>query len=396
MSLQVISDGSGDGMSNAGTEYICLAGSGNLTWSATENLRTQLVSTSGKLSNFRVELRDAPGAGKSWTFTVMLNGAVTDLSITISDTATEGSDSDTISVSAGDTLSLKSEPSGAPTATDAWWCVNFISDTEKERLLMCAGPGPRQTGTYYIPLQGPSFRRTEAEAETHIPMSATIKNLYVKLNVAPGVGSYRNFQVRKNGVTTSLFVQITHNDTTGNNIADTVSVSAGDVLSIEATDSGIGISVPTHYALGLTAVTDSAEDEFMFNNSCSTSLDELPAGGNTTKYASISAGDSDLKVVSSTSYSLANAHHLLKYYVEIDSAPGAGSSRTFTVRKNGADTDLTVTISNLETSGSCEAVVFVDDGDELNQKIYSTGQFLTAPKWRTSLKCALARITYVN
>lgn len=39
-------------------------------------------------------------------------------------------------------------------------------------------------------------------------------------------------------------------------------------------------------------------------------------------------------------------------YVELDAAPTAGKSWTFTVRKNGTDTSCTVTISDTDTSGT--------------------------------------------
>lgn len=48
-------------------------------------------------------------------------------------------------------------------------------------------------------------------------------------------------------------------------------------------------------------------------------------------------------------------------------APGPGNSRTFTVRKNGVDTDLSVTISNNETTGESKygKVVHVKKFDEI-------------------------------
>ena len=43
---------------------------------------------------------------------------------------------------------------------------------------------------------------------------------------------------------------------------------------------------------------------------------------------------------------------LKNFYVELASAPGDGKSYTFTIYKNGADTNVTTTISNLNTSNS--------------------------------------------
>lgn len=62
------------------------------------------------------------------------------------------------------------------------------------------------------------------------------------------------------------------------------------------------------------------------------------------------------------------------FLVERITAPGVGASRTFTIRKNGADTALTVTLSDLATSARLTGVdVSVAAGDLVAVKATATG-----------------------
>lgn len=66
----------------------------------------------------------APGAGKSWTFTVMVNGAPSALTCTIADAETSGGDLvHEVVVADGDKVSLRSVPSGTPVGTSARWAL---------------------------------------------------------------------------------------------------------------------------------------------------------------------------------------------------------------------------------------------------------------------------------
>jgi len=77
------------------------------------------------LKNLYVRLNASPGAGKSYAFTILKNGVATGLSVTIADSATTGNDTDDVSVSDGDILSMEIVPSGTPTARIAHWSVGM-------------------------------------------------------------------------------------------------------------------------------------------------------------------------------------------------------------------------------------------------------------------------------
>jgi hypothetical protein len=69
--------------------------------------------------------------------------------------------------------------------------------------------------------------------------------------------------------------------------------------------------------------------------------------------------------------------------IELDVAPGSGKSRTFMVRKNGADTGLTFTVSDLATSGQITGVdLSVAAGDRLCLRCTSSGAPSSVTNWR--------------
>jgi hypothetical protein len=107
----------------SGVRYHYVGGSGDASPSATETDRRRYGAvTPYTLKDLFVDLPVAPGAGKSWTFTVLKNGAVVTgaPSVTIADADTTGSDTASagILVEVGDQISLRCTPSGAPTDVD--------------------------------------------------------------------------------------------------------------------------------------------------------------------------------------------------------------------------------------------------------------------------------------
>ena len=88
---------------------------GGYTWDGNENRRYQPISTAGTISNLRVKLSVAPGAGKHWDFTLYLNSSPTALTLEIADAATSGSDvAHTVAVVGGDIVTLQSDPDNSP------------------------------------------------------------------------------------------------------------------------------------------------------------------------------------------------------------------------------------------------------------------------------------------
>jgi hypothetical protein len=59
--------------------------------------------------------------------------------------------------------------------------------------------------------------------------------------------------------------------------------------------------------------------------------------------------------------------------VELTAAPGAGATRTFTLRDDGADTAVSCTISGSETTCTSTATATVAAGSELSIRVSVSG-----------------------
>lgn len=83
------------------------------------------------------------------------------------------------------------------------------------------------------------------------------------------------------------------------------------------------------------------------------------------------------------------ASTLSNFYVELSAAPGVGNSVAVTVRKNAADTALTLTITGTAVSGSDTThTVTVAAGDLLDIKVVPTGTIVATPNFLTSMAWA--------
>src|SRR5205823_3152944 len=86
--------------------------------------------------------------------------------------------------------------------------------------------------------------QTNVENTTQIvaTRSATLQNLYVNLTAAPGGVANKTVTVRVNGVNTALAVNVAGAATTGSNIANTVAIVAGDLISVQVTHAGAPVA----------------------------------------------------------------------------------------------------------------------------------------------------------
>ena len=256
----IIGNSSGN-PSNAATRYASLSGLGVTAWASGQADQESIISTAGKLSNFQVGVVVAPGAGKSWAFTIQKGTGAppsdTALSVNIADTATRSSiDSDEVTVAAGDRVVIKVVPTSSPTAPGAvHWSVQFTPTTPGETIFLGNTNGTNPTANYFIPITGSKISdATEFDLSMLIPTAGILKNLFVQLGAAPGATNSRTFTVNKNTVATSLATTIADTAVSNNNVANFVAVSAGDKISIKHTVSGSSPSSSLGVSLGLTLV----------------------------------------------------------------------------------------------------------------------------------------------
>ena len=116
----------GSGGSNLGASSTHYVGVG--VTNTNEAVSQVPAPRSGTLGNLYVKLGNSPGTGKSYAFTVRVGGSDQTITITVSDSATTGSDtSHTVSVAAGDLICIKSAPTGTPTAVTMNWSMTYTS-----------------------------------------------------------------------------------------------------------------------------------------------------------------------------------------------------------------------------------------------------------------------------
>ena len=371
MSEQVIFGGLGQNYgSNTETRYMTPFGGPNHPyWPDTEEKSQVVIASAGNISDLRIVLDDAPGAGNSVTFTMNKNGVATDLSFTISDTDTSGSDSDVVAVSAGDLLCLEVVPSSSPSYSSVRWTFKFDGSTAKESLLSGATYAPSQSVSSYFPVFG--FEENAAEVEFDVqmvfPTSGTVKNLYVSVEDAPGDGNSMTYLVRDSGGDSSPAVTctISNLETSANDTSHSFTVSAGDTICIQTTPSGTP-KTTTRFRVGLTFLADT-DGQFIIPASMNNWLNAT----NTEFNYICGAGSMVWTTTEADRYQLGQTCTIKNIYVVLQKAPSTNDSFVFTLRKDGGDAspELSVTISDSATTGNASADVSIANDDLLDTEV---------------------------
>jgi len=351
--MQQIIIGGAAGLSTTAARYPHLQG-GSVNANTTGS--GQVVSVAGVFSGLRIRLSAAPGTSKSYTFRLVKNGVNTDIVVVISGTDTTGIDSaHTASVVAGDYLWLSCTPSGTPDAADYSSSIVFTGDSA---LVMGA---PRNgTGSYdtnYVALMCASAYVTSSETihRQVIPTNGTIGSLYVRTHAAITSGQTLTFTLRVNGVDSALTCTIPNSGQTANDTTHGVSVSAGDIVTLKMVGTPSGAGRPAVFPTwGVTFVPDIAGESILMNNP-SGSMHQTNVEYNCPSSKSQIAWG----VTESNYYQLANDCKVGKFHVLLSATPQADNSYTLTIRDDGADTSVAVTISDTDTTGNNTADVAV-------------------------------------
>lgn len=205
--------------------------------------RRAKVTTPGVIKNLYVQLNAvAPGAGKSYTYTIMKNGVATALQVVISDTNTSGSNTtDSVAVAAGDNISVRITPSGTPAVPWSNWGVEFDPDNDGESLILNVNvSNPSTTVNNYLTIGGNwTSSSTEGNFVGVAPVDFVIKNFYVEISIGPGDGKSYQYALRKNSVTQSLSVTLTGTSPqTQSDLVNTVNAAQGDIVNFIIIPSG--------------------------------------------------------------------------------------------------------------------------------------------------------------
>lgn len=150
-----------DYIGGSNTATILSAGTTNYTSLFTAAVNASegvgVIATGGVVSKFIVSLDGSPGAGKSYAVTLRKNQVDTNVTCTVSDSATTCEDNiNYTSFSGGDTVSVKVVPSGTPSARYITVGAKFSSSISGYFLTSGSATSPSTSVTHYGPFSGTS------------------------------------------------------------------------------------------------------------------------------------------------------------------------------------------------------------------------------------------------
>lgn len=336
--------------------HLAQTGAGNFS-STTESPESAVFGTDTFIADLRVELGTAPGSGKSWAFAVMRNGIATGLAVTISDTSTSASISGgTIMISPGDVLTLRSTPSGTPTLPGSvWWHMTSRSIGQS---LSCRD-NSSTSSLRFIPLhgRGNGGSTTEGRASIIMPTGGTITRLFAYVTTAPGAGTSKIFTLRVNASSSSLTTTVSNTAVSSSDTTNSVTVAAGDRITMQVDVSGAPAASTAYFALLFTPTT---AGESFIGFSCDTA-----PSTSATEYTTPLAAKT-WTTTETDHQMMIGAWRMTKFYARTNAASGAGTSYDLTVRKNAANSALTVNMANTTTVQSITSNVDLAVGDKVN------------------------------
>lgn len=354
---------SGAGASTSATNYAPIGYPSQVTsFGATEATVARPIPVTTNLTNLYVGLLTAPGVGKSFAFTVMKNGSTTGLTVTISGTNTTATDTiNTAAFTAADTISLQAVPTSTPTASGkVWW--NVQSDAVGQPIF---GSSNNSTSTLqYTGVMGRGDATVETRQQVIMPCAGTISNLYVVLSVAPAGVTAKIITLRVNGVASTLTTTVTGAATSNSDTIHSVSVAAGDLVSMEANVTGAPAASATRTSILFTP-TNANDSVILGANNDDPSNSATQYNLPTTCESSWTGTETDAQMI-------IGAYTIKNFYARTNAASGAATNFAFTVDNNTVATALTVTCSNTAAIQSIVTDVPIVQGDKLSLKSVPT------------------------
>lgn len=336
--------GIGTSISNTATTYATFSTTNG--WTTTTSRATTPSPYSGQVSNLRVTLSAAPGAGRSWTFTLVINGSDSSLSVTIADSSTTGTSAGPVSITAGDSLYWKSVPSGTPAALStnglSISCEVVTSGSYGCGLFFGSAidlPGATTTTRYTSPSS--FYSSTESTMVSVMPVGGRIRNLRVTLDNGP-TATY-TYTITKNGVASALTTSISGGSQNASDLTDIVNFDAGDTIALVITPSG-GTPIDRYMRATVFFEPNTPAVTAVFGR-ITPSASTINYGRAVQTAAAITSPGTTIAALSPGIYSVKNLR-LLTF-----SAPTAGKNINARYYINAGDAAPSVTLSDSETQG---------------------------------------------
>ena len=350
------------------TQYLTISGDDIIT---TTEAEVQIpIRVAGTLSNLGVRLSANTIAGNT-TFTVRKNGSDTSLVATAGASATGTFEdlTNTVSVSEGDKINIKSVP-GAATNTFTIRTITLVftptDASSSTQILAATGATTFSSAstTNYIVTNGTS---AVSSTEANLKVRQSVAGTYSKFFVYVSSNSRTTdtvFKVRKNGSDTSVSVTYTSGQTgLKEDTSNSFTVASGDdvnyaITTSTGTENIIYNIVGIHFTTSVyTGTVVSGQNETI--NANVTSF--IVAGGATGVTPTEAASQRKIR----QSYLLVNNLHV---YV---SANTVSANSTVTLRINGVDSALVATITSNTTGlfSNTSNTVLVGSNDDISWEV---------------------------
>ena len=228
------------------------------TFSATQAARQAIIASNFTVSGLQARFPTAAGAGATWNICLVKNGVstCTALACQITNAAVGCADAtDTVSVSASDLLALGNCPSnasGCPAGSlqllrraSANLGGSTSATNGESALFSTVGLTGASAAAQNFASWGSniSWNATEGSVSAVMPTAGIIDRLYFSTNTAPGAAKSIQLQVYHNGAASTINCSLTGTGTgagitTCDDLTDSVTVAAGDTLSLSSTPTG--------------------------------------------------------------------------------------------------------------------------------------------------------------
>jgi len=255
---QFIPFGIDDAPSASAVQYQSITGNGEVaSWTNTESEVKLVFPTEGQISKFWLRALTAPGASKTNTIKLRLNGADTSNSLVFSGTTNLLQQTLTkTSISTGDLVDFSSTPAGTPAASFYYGGVSFRPTNPNETVMM-GSTGDVSLGNtlrYLSPSALANGATTESDVWTVIPEYSggtygTVTKFVVALDVAPGGVQSRTFTLRKNGADEAMSITISGTSVIASTTSNTFDLDDGDTLSVKMTTSGSAATSKAYFGI---------------------------------------------------------------------------------------------------------------------------------------------------
>jgi hypothetical protein len=205
----------------------------------------------------------------------------------------------------------------------------------RSKIISVANPPSASLQTYHpLHVTTGAWQTVETNEFQIVAAPGTYSGFRVNLTAAPGVGKSRTFTLRKNGSDTALTVTVSDNATTGS-ISTPLAVVAGDLVTVTTIPTNTPAAASASWSLDFQGSQPNVSQLLSNCTIAATAIVYLPVQGQLASSAS-APGNETLVSVNGVISNLT---------VRLDS-PLASGTRTFTLRKNGVNTGLSVSFSS--------------------------------------------------